>query len=196
MRLEKTVAIAVCFLKRIGPSSIPMRFLYEWITVRDTEYRKSELISYMGWSQDPGPPNGGEFPRQQEGLYPYLDRGLLCMVAWWREASIIAVEWFRLRWERSFLIPITRVWKRHIPSGYVYAHTENGEALLPRIHNKNNIIGSPKAAVSDYEKIQVTLLCLDGASAGKENVIGMQPFPMKCQQKKKFITLNPDSESA
>lgn len=55
----------------------------------------------------------------------------------------------------------------------MYAHTENGEALLPRIHNKNNIIGSPKAAVSDYDKIQVTLLCLDGASAGKENVIGM-----------------------
>lgn len=55
----------------------------------------------------------------------------------------------------------------------MFAHTENGEALLPRIHNENNIIGSPKAAVSDYDKIQVTLLCLDGTSAGKENVIGM-----------------------
>ena len=36
-----------------------------------------------------------------------------------------------------------------------------------------NILDNAKSDHDDYDKMQVTLLCLDGKPAGKENVVGM-----------------------
>lgn len=38
---------------------------------------------------------------------------------------------------------------------------------------ESNILGNAKSDHDDYDKMQVTLLCLDGKPTGKENVVGM-----------------------
>ena len=38
---------------------------------------------------------------------------------------------------------------------------------------ESNILGNAKSDHADYDKRQVTLLCLDGKPTGKENVVGM-----------------------
>lgn len=60
-----------------------------------------------------------------------------------------------------------------------------------------NVMGNAKSDHDDYDKMQVTLLCLDGKPTSKENVVGMLDvaLPMAYRLKKKSSNSKPSMTS-
>lgn len=60
-----------------------------------------------------------------------------------------------------------------------------------------NVLVNAKFDHDDYDKMQVTLLCLDGKPTGKENVVGMLDvaLPMAYRLKKKYGSSKPSMTS-